>query len=391
MLRARNLSFYKNILIYLLIKLSHIISLPIVRANTYFNYALVACYFSLIFGCQNNNNKPSEVVTGTTTSFTPKNNPDGMIWVQPKTFLQGAKETDFYAMPREKPSHYVTVDGFFIDATEVTNKQFKAFVDATNYITIAERKIDWNIMKKELPANTPKPHDSILQPGSLIFNKHVNAVVNMANYSQWWTWKVGANWRHPQGPGSSIIDQDNYPVVHIAYEDALAYCQWSNRRLPTESEWESAAQGNNTSSIFTWGNNFEQLNNKANTWQGTFPTINDSEDGFKYISPVKSFEPNSIGIYDMSGNVWEMTSDYFNIDYYKSINQDVELINPKGAKTHFNPQNPYQKERIIKGGSFLCHASYCASFRISAKMGMSSDSSSDHTGFRTVATIDMLK
>ncbi|MEM6516323.1 MAG: SUMF1/EgtB/PvdO family nonheme iron enzyme [Bacteroidota bacterium] len=153
------------------------------------------------------------------------NSLEGMGWVETKTFLQGAKANDQYAMLREKPAHQVKVDGFFIDITEVTNKQFKAFVNATGYLTIAERKIDWEEMKTQLPKGTPKPHDSLLQPGSLIFNENANTVVNMKNYSQWWTWKIGANWKHPQGPESSIEGQDNYPVVHIAYQDALAYCQ----------------------------------------------------------------------------------------------------------------------------------------------------------------------
>jgi len=147
--------------------------------------------------------------------------PNGMVWVDGKTFTQGAKRDDKFAMMSEKPAHQVTVDGFFIDITEVTNKQFKAFVDATNYLTIAERPIDWDEMKKELPPNTPKPHDSVLQPGSLIFNKNLDAVVNMANYSQWWTWKIGADWQHPEGPKSTIAGKDNYPVVHIALEDAI--------------------------------------------------------------------------------------------------------------------------------------------------------------------------
>ncbi len=316
--------------------------------------------------------------------------PNGMVWVETKTFLQGAKASDKYAMHREKPAHEVTVDGFFIDITEVTNKQFKAFVDATGYVTVAERPIDWEEMKKDLPAGTPKPHDSILQPGGLIFNKNVNAIVNMQNYGQWWTWKIGANWKHPQGPESSIEGQDNYPVVHIAYEDALAYCKWANRRLPTEAEWESAAQGSNYDVVFTWGNNPEELNIRANTWQGVFPTLNEPIDGYKYIAPVKSFEPNSIGVYDMSGNVWEITSDLFNVNYYRELGNKKPIVNPQGAGKAYNPDNPYIQERTIKGGSFLCHASYCASFRISAKMGFTPDSGSDHIGFRTVATGDML-
>jgi len=317
--------------------------------------------------------------------------PEGMVWVKGKTFTQGAKVDDKYAMMREKPAHEVTVDGFFIDINEVTNEEFKGFVDATNYITVAERPINWEEMKQELPEGTPKPHDSILQPGSLIFNKSVNAVVNMANYSQWWTWKIGANWKHPEGPNSTIEGKDNYPVVHIAYEDALAYCKWANKRLPTEAEWESAAQGNLTDNIFTWGNEYETLTNNANTWQGSFPVKNESIDGFELIAPVKSYPPNSIGLYDMLGNVWELTSDLFNVNYYKELDTSQPIINPQGSKTAYSPDNPYQKEHVIKGGSFLCHDSYCASFRISARMGTSVDSGSDHTGFRAVVTLNMIE
>lgn len=337
----------------------------------------------ILFSCKENLNNIEEEQS---LSKVPK----GMVWVAQKTFLQGAKENDPYGMHREKPAHLVKVDGFFIDITEVTNGQFKKFIDATNYITVAERKLDWEEMKKQLPENTPKPHDSILQPGSLIFNKNVSAVVSMQNYGQWWTWKIGANWKNPQGPGSSIKGKDDYPVVHIAYEDALAYCNWANRRLPTEAEWEAAAQGQNDNAIFTWGNNPEVLNEKANTWQGDFPIQNIPIDGFKYLSPVKSYEPNSIGLYDMSGNVWEITSDFFDVNYYKTLINKEVVNNPKGSIKTYSPSNPYAIEHVIKGGSFLCNASYCASFRISARMGISIDSGSDHIGFRTVATVEML-
>ncbi|MDD7885468.1 formylglycine-generating enzyme family protein [Flavivirga sp. 57AJ16] len=336
--------------------------------------------FSVIFACKSKIDNNSKIQV-----------PKGMIWVESKTFTQGAKSSDKYAMAREKPLHQVYVDGFYIDITEVTNKQFKAFVDETNYVTVAERPIEWEEMKKDLPEGTPKPHDSILQPGSLIFNKSINKVATMGDYSQWWTWKIGANWKHPEGPESTIEGKDNYPVVHIAYEDALAYCKWANRRLPTEAEWEAAAQGTGTNQIYTWGNDSGALNQKANTWQGVFPIKNEPKDGFAFIAPVKSYEPNSIGLYDMMGNVWEITSDLFNVNYYKELDTSKILSNPKGAEKGYSPDNPYQQEHVMKGGSFLCNASYCASFRISAKMGMGPDSSSDHIGFRTVASQNMLK
>lgn len=312
--------------------------------------------------------------------------PEGMVWVKGKTFTQGAKQGDPFAMHREMPGHQVTVDGFFIDITEVTNKQFKAFVDATAYKTVAERVVDWEVMKKEFPDETPKPHDSILQPGSLVFNTCVGKITSMDNYTQWWSWQLGANWKHPEGPGSSIVGKENYPVVHIAFEDALAYCKWANRRLPTEIEWESAAQGDFTDAIYTWGNNSGILNEKANTWQGIFPVKNESKDGFEYIAPVQSYSPNSIGIYDMLGNVWEMTSDVFDEQNEKKT---AKYLNDTDKTCCFSNQD--NREHVIKGGSFLCNASYCASYRISARMGMRPDSGTNHIGFRTVATVAMLR
>ena len=317
-------------------------------------------------------------------------NPEGMVWVEGKSYTKGAKNNDVFAMMREKPSHEVYIDGFFIDATEVTNNQFKKFVDETGYVTIAEREIDWEEMKKSLPIGTPKPHDSILQPGSLIFNDQIKRVENMENYFQWWRWQTGANWKAPKGPESNIENKGNFPVVHIAYEDAIAYCDWSNRRLPSEAEWESAAQGNYINAVYTWGNEIDLLNSNANTWQGDFPVKNESKDGFEMIAPVKSFPPNSIGIFDMIGNVWEITDDLFNVNYYSELSTESELKNIKGASTCYNPSNPFEKQYVMKGGSFLCHDSYCASYRISARMGVSIDSGSDHTGFRTVVTPEML-
>ena len=335
---------------------------------------------AMFFSCANNQKDKS-------ISF---ETPDGMVWVEGKSYTKGAKQNDDYAMMREKPSHEVYIDGFYIDVTEVTNNQFQKFVNETGYLTIAEREIDWDEMKKSLPAGTPKPHDSILKPGSLIFNDKLKKVDDMNNYFQWWRWQTGANWRSPKGPGSNIENKGNYPVVHIAYEDAKAYCEWANRRLPTEAEWESAAQGNYKNAIFPWGDETNLLNSNANTWQGNFPIKNESIDGYKMIAPVKSFPPNSIGIFDMVGNVWEITDDLFNVNYYSEISTETELKNLKGASSCYNPSNPYEIQYVMKGGSFLCHDSYCASYRISARMGVSVSSGSDNTGFRTVATPEML-
>ena len=351
-----------------------------------YSYILACLTSFLIYSCKNNEaslitNYPNDIKI-----------PKGMVWVPGNCFSQGAKEEDNLALPHEKPLHPVCVDGFFIDETEVTNAQFKKFVDATGYLTTAERPINWEEIKKTLPPNTPKPNDSVLVPGSLVFFEGISKVNNMNNYQEWWKWVAGANWKHPKGKNSTIEGKDNYPVVHISYQDAMAYCKWANRKLPTESEWELAAMGNLKNSIYTWGNKKDDIDKKANTWQGTFPTNNSGTDGFKSFSPVKSFPPNSLGIYEISGNVWEYTADYYNSNYYEELlKTNSQTKNPKGASSAYNPNNPYQSERIIKGGSFLCNESYCSSFRISARMGMTEDSSSDHVGFRTIATIDMLK
>jgi len=313
--------------------------------------------------------------------------PEGMVWVSGVHFTQGAVTGDQLALPREKPAHPVAVDGFFIDKTEVTNAQFEKFVAATDYVTVAERPIDWEEMKKALPPGTPKPADSVLKPGSLIFNRKVANVNDLRNYAQWWEWKTGANWKHPQGPGSSIEGKNNYPVVHVSYEDALAYCKWAKRQLPTEAQWAAAAHGKINGGIYTWGDDEALLKKEANTWQGDFPNKNLAEDGFSYISPTHSFDPNSLGIYDMAGNVWEITQDNFSVNYYQDLAGGREIFNPRGPEKSFDPDNPYQPEKVIKGGSFLCDESYCASYRISARMGQSLESSSGHIGFRTVKNV----
>jgi formylglycine-generating enzyme required for sulfatase activity len=335
-----------------------------------------------------------EKVTAPLVVNMPKNlkNPEGMVWVAGATFLQGAVSQDKMAMAHEKPAIEVTVDGFFMDVTEVTNAQFSKFVKETGYITTSERAIDWEEMKKQVPAGTPKPHDSILQPGSLTFKKTKSSVSNLFDFSQWWKWTIGADWKHPNGPDSTIEGKENYPVVQVSFEDALAYCEWSGRRLPTEAEWELAARAGNYGTTYLWGDDGSQLQEQANTWEGEFPVTNTKMDGYELRAPVKSYPANAYGLYDMAGNVWEWTSDWYNTDYYKEETaMSTDRKNPQGASMPYTENNPYVKERIIKGGSFLCSVSYCASYRVSAKMGSSMDSALEHTGFRTVVSPSMMK
>lgn len=317
--------------------------------------------------------------------------PKGMVWIPGGIFTQGAVPQDEMAMGHEKPAHQVAVDGFFMDATEVTNAQFKKFIAETGYETLAERAPDWEEMKSQLPPGTPKPHDSIMQAGSLTFKKTTSPVNDMRDFSQWWGWTIGASWSNPNGPDTSIKGKENYPVVHIAYEDALAYCKWANRRLPTEAEWERAARGKKEAT-YSWGDDESVLTQMANTWEGQFPVTNTKDDGFEQRAPVKSYEPNDFGLYDMAGNVWEWTSDWYNTKYYKALmNTGGAVRNPSGAENPFNERDRYAREKIMKGGSFLCNASYCASYRSSSRMATSLDSSLEHLGFRTVATPEMIE
>ena len=318
--------------------------------------------------------------------------PQGMVWVPGGVIEQGAVPHDKMAMEHEKPAHKVAVDGFFMDETEVTNAAYKKFVDETGYKTVAEREIDWEEMKKQLPEGTPKPPDSIMQPGSLTFKKTEAPVPNLYDFSQWWQWTIGADWKHPDGPDSSLEGREDHPVVHVAFEDALAYCEWAGRRLPTEAEWERAAQGPRGKTIYLWGDTATELSKRANTWEGEFPVTNTAADGFGQRAPVKSYPPNGFGLYEMAGNVWEWTGDWYNTNYYNEVTAANSIPkNPTGAGMPYNARDPYAREKVMKGGSFLCNASYCASYRISARMATSMDSSLEHLGFRTVATVAMVR
>jgi formylglycine-generating enzyme required for sulfatase activity len=280
----------------------------------------------------------------------------------------------------------VRVNGFWIDETEVTNREFRRFTDATGYVTTAERPINWEEIKKELPPGTEKPPDDKLVPGSLVFTQPDHAV-ELENAANWWRWQPGANWRQPDGPGSTIDGKDDYPVVQVSWDDAVAYARWAGKRLPTEAEWEFAARAGLDGKRFAWGDQFLAAGKHlANTWQGQFPNANAQEDGFQRLAPVKSFPPNAYGIYDMIGNVWEWCSDWYRPDAYVPFSRKDVTVNPTGPAASYDPDEPFQPKRVTRGGSFLCCPTYCASYRPSARRGTATDSGASHIGFRCVKT-----
>ena len=306
---------------------------------------------------------------------------DGMVKIPAGDFLMGAADKD--GRPDEYPQHAVHVDGFYMDATEVTNAMFMQFVKATGYKTTAERTPDWEELKKQLPPGTPKPADSLLVAASLVFTPPAQPI-QLNDVSRWWQWVKGADWRHPQGPGSSIKGKENLPVVQVSWDDAMAYAKWAGKRLPTEAEWEWAARAGLTNQPFTWGAEpIDKGQPKANTWQGHFPDHNTATDGYARVAPVKTFAANAYGLYDMAGNVWEWCSDWYRADYYAQTSAK-KLINPAGPTASHDPEEPTVPKRVVRGGSFLCHASYCASYRVSARMKTSPDTGLEHTGFRCV-------
>jgi len=306
----------------------------------------------------------------------------GMVWIPGGEFSLGATGQDSLARDDEKPAHRVRVSGFWMDETEVTNAQFSAFVKATGYQTTAERAPDWEEMRRTLPLGTPKPPASVLVAGSLVF-RQPSQPIPLNNPGNWWEWTPGANWRHPQGPSSSITGKENHPVVHISWDDAVAYARWARKRLPTEAEWEWAARGGLQEAIFAWGNEpIEAGSPRANTWQGSFPDRNSLRDGFALAAPVRSFPPNGYGLYEISGNVWEWCADWYHPETYRRDAQTGVVENPKGPSSSFDPQEPGMPKRVQRGGSFLCHDSYCASYRVSARMKSSPDTGLLHSGFR---------
>ena len=309
---------------------------------------------------------------------------EGMVSIPSGSYLMGGDSV--WGRPDEFPHHQVNISSFYMDEHEVTNKQFREFVEATGYVTTAEKKPDWDEMKKQLPPGTPKPPDDLLVPASLVFQQTDHPVA-LNDPSVWWHWVPGADWRHPMGPGSSIEGMDNYPVVHVSWVDAAAFARWAGKRLPTEAEWEYAARGGEENEIYPWGNErIHQGKVKANSWDGHFPDNNTKSDGYAGLAPVEQYSPNGYGLYDMAGNVWEWCADWYRPDYYATCLKDHILDDPMGPEEPLDHDEPYSQKKVTRGGSFLCNDQYCSGFRVAARMKTTWDTSLNHTGFRCVVS-----
>ncbi len=313
----------------------------------------------------------------------PGDAPEGMVWIPGGEFSMGCADPRNLPMgggePMRdaRPIHRVKLDGFWMDKTPVTVEQYARFVEATGYVTVAERV--------PLPEDFPGVPEQLLVPGSIVFSPPPHGV-RLDDYRQWWRYIPGANWRHPEGPGSRIEGRENEPVVHIAYEDAMAYAEWAGKRLPTEAEWEFAARGGLTGKPYVWGKELKPDGHwMANIWQGDFPENNTEDDGFAGIAPVAQFPPNGYGLYDMAGNIWEWCADWYRPDTYAiRAQEDRPSVNPAGPEDSWDPAEPGVAKRVQRGGSFLCTYQYCTRYMVGTRGKAEHTSSGNHVGFRCV-------
>ena len=315
----------------------------------------------------------------------PATAPRGMAWIPGGEFSMGAmdppatNEVGMHAAVDARPIHRVYVDGFWMDKTDVTNEEFARFVKATHYVTIAER----TPTAEEFPGARPEN----LVAGGVVFTAPDHPV-QLNNHFQWWSYVPGANWRHPEGPKSDIKGREKYPVVLIAYPDAVAYAKWAGKRLPTEAEWEFAARGGLAGQTYPWGNEFRP-NGKwmANTYQGHFPTQDTGADGHIGIAAVAQFPPNKFGLYDMAGNVWQWTSDWYRPDYYLQLAAGGVARNPQGPLTAYDPTEPREQKKVHRGGSFLCTDQYCSRYVVGTRGKGEVSTGTNHLGFRCVKSV----
>ncbi|MDR3491263.1 MAG: formylglycine-generating enzyme family protein [Gammaproteobacteria bacterium] len=310
----------------------------------------------------------------------------GMVWIPGGEFMMGSDS--HLAKANERPAHLVRINGFWMDQTDVTNAQFAAFVKATHYVTTAEQKPDWETLRVQLLPGTPKPSDEQLVPGAMVFVGTKNAVP-LDDASQWWRFVPQTNWRHPNGPDSNIIGKEDYPVVQVSHEDAIAYAKWAKKRLPTEAEWEFAARGGLQQADYAWGNELQPGGKRmANTFAGKqFPIVDPQHESLIGTSKVASYPANGYGLYDMTGNAWQWVADWYRADAFVQEAQGAEPINPQGPKDCFDPSHlsstPVDApKRVTRGGSFLCDPNFCVSYRPSARRGVDPYNPMSHISFR---------